>query len=167
LISILNFFEVGIKGGTSRGNAMGNVYNWGDTVMAEPTTLPQKGLVFLYFSSKDPSTVIPAQTLPTMKTSVNVFNSTKPLFENLAKKFPDITSQSMLFILFVIISLPYCATEYVILIHDVIWSLLGPYDVITSDEGDEEVTWGFENNKPVLHVLLVYLFFISSSMNKI
>ena len=73
----------------------------------------------------------------------------------------------MLFILFVIISLPYCATEYVILIHDVIWSLLGPYDVITSDEGDEEVTWGFENNKPVLHVLLVYLFFISSSMNKI
>jgi len=146
---------------------MGNVYNWGDTVMAEPTTLPQKGLVFLYFSSKDPSAVIPAQTLPTMKTSVNVFNSTKPLFENLAKKFPDITSQSMLFILFVIISLPYCATEYVILIHDVIWSLLGPYDVITSDEGDEEVTWGFENNKPVLHVLLVYLFFISSSMNKI
>ena len=65
----------------------------------------------------------------------------------------------MLFILFVIMSLSYCATEYGILIHDVIWSLLGPYDVITSDEGDEEVTWGFENNKLVLHVLLVYLFF--------
>jgi hypothetical protein len=55
----------------------------------------------------------------------------------------------------------------VILIHDVIWSLLEPYDVITSAEGDEEVTWGFENNKPVLHVLLVYFLFISSLMNKI
>ena len=54
-----------------------------------------------------------------------------------------------------------------ILNHDVIWSLLGPYDVITPAEGDEEVTWGFKNNKLVLHVLLVYFFFISSLMNKI
>ena len=46
-----------------------------------------------------------------------------------------------------------------------IWSLLGPYDVITSDEGDEEVTWGSENNRPVLHVLLVY--FIFSLITKI
>ena len=146
---------------------MGNVYNWGDAVMHEPTTLPQKGLVFLYFSREDPSAIIPAQTLPTMKTSVNVFNSNKPLFESIAKKFPDITGKSMLFILFLIMSWSYCATEYVILIHDVIWSLLGPYDVITSAEGDEEVTWGFENNKPVLHVFLVYFLFISSLMNKI
>jgi hypothetical protein len=93
----LLFFKVGIKGGTSCGNAMGNVYNWGDAVMHEPTTLPQKGLVFLYFSSKDPSIIIPAQTLPTMKTSVNVFNSTKPLFESIAKKFPDITGYSFCF----------------------------------------------------------------------
>ena len=45
--------------------------------------------------------------------------------------------------------------EYVILIHDVIWSLLGPYNVITSVDGDEDITWHMENNKPVLHVLLV------------
>jgi hypothetical protein len=34
-----------------------------------------------------------------MKTSLNVFNSTKPLFESLAKKFPDVANKSMLFIL--------------------------------------------------------------------
>ena len=73
----------------------------------------------------------------------------------------------MLFILLLIMSSSYCATEYVILIHDAIWSLLGPYDVIISAEEDEEVTWGFENNKPVLHVLLVYLLSISSLMNEI
>ena len=161
------FFEVGIKGGTSRGNAMGNVYNWGDTVMTDLPILPQKGLVFLYLSNEDPSTIIPTQSHPTMKTYVKVFNSTKPLFENISKKFPDVASKCMLFILFIIMSSLDFLTEYVILIHDVIWSLLGPYHVITSDEGDEEVTWGSENNKPVLHVLLVYFYFISSLMNKI
>ena len=88
------------KGGTSRGNAMGNVYNWGDAAKTEPSILPQKGLVFLYFSKEDPSTIIPIQSLPTMKTHVQVFNSTKPLFETIAKKFPDVASKSMLFILF-------------------------------------------------------------------
>jgi hypothetical protein len=57
--------------------------------------------------------------------------------------------------------------EYVILIHDVIWTLLGPYNVITSIDGDEEVVWSSENNKPVLHILLVYLFFILYSTYKI
>ena len=47
--------------------------------------------------------------------------------------------------------------EYVILVHDVIWTLLGPYDVITSVDGDEDITWHTENNKPVLHVLMVCL----------
>jgi len=37
--------------------------------------------------------------------------------------------------------------EYVILIHDVIWTLLGPYDIITSANGDEDITWHTENNK--------------------
>ena len=47
--------------------------------------------------------------------------------------------------------------EYVILVHDVIWTLLGPYDVITSADGDEDIVWHTENNKPILHVLLVCL----------
>ena len=67
--------------------------------MADPPALGQKGVVFLYFSNENPSTIIPTQSLPTMKTSLNVFNSTKPLFESLAKKFPDVANKSMLFIL--------------------------------------------------------------------
>ena len=30
--------------------------------------------------------------------------------------------------------------EYVVLVHDVIWTLLGLYEVITSVDGDEEIT---------------------------
>ena len=93
------FFKFSVKGGTFRGNAIGNVYNWGDAVMANPAPLGQKGVVFLYFSNENPSMIVPTQSLPTMKTSLLVFNSTKPLFENLAKKFPDVASKSMLFIL--------------------------------------------------------------------
>ena len=47
--------------------------------------------------------------------------------------------------------------EYVVLVHDAIWTLLGLYEVITSVDGDEEITWHTQNNKPVLHVLLVCL----------
>ena len=75
---------------------MGNVYNWGDVAMAEPSTLHQKGSVFLYFSNKNPSEIILAEPQPTMKTPLQVFNSSKPLFEALAKKFPDITNKSEL-----------------------------------------------------------------------
>jgi hypothetical protein len=59
----------------------------------------------------------------------------------------------IIFIIF--LSLSHSTTEYVILVHDLIWSLCGPYDVITSVDGDEDVTWHTENNKLVLHVLLV------------
>jgi hypothetical protein len=86
-----------LSGGTACGNAMGNVYNWGDEAMAGTSTLHQKGSVYLYLSNENPSTIIPTQSLPTMKTSLNVFNSTKPLFESLAKKFPDITNKSMFY----------------------------------------------------------------------
>jgi hypothetical protein len=82
------------KGGISRGNAVGNVFNWGDAAMAESSVLHQRGSVFIYLSSENPSSIIPSQSLPTMKTSINVFNSTKPLFEALAKKFPEIASNS-------------------------------------------------------------------------
>ena len=47
--------------------------------------------------------------------------------------------------------------EYVIVVHDVIWTLLGPYDIITLADGDEDIVWHTENNKPILHVLLVCL----------
>ena len=99
-MTFILFFLIFIKGGTACGNAIGNVYNWGDVMMAEPPLLHQKGLVFLYFSNENPSTIIPGQSLPTMKTSLNVFNSTKPLFSNLAKKFPQITDERMLLFLF-------------------------------------------------------------------
>ena len=36
------------------------------------------------------------------------------------------------------------------------WTLLGPFTLITSADGDEDVTWNSQNDKPVLHVLLVY-----------
>jgi hypothetical protein len=48
--------------------------------------------------------------------------------------------------------------EWTILVHDVIWTLLGSFSDITSVEGDEEITWNSENNKPILHVLLVFFF---------
>jgi hypothetical protein len=66
------------------------VYNWGDVRMADPPALHQRGSVFLYFSNKNPSEIVLSQTNPTMKTSVEVFNSSKPLFEALSKKYPDI-----------------------------------------------------------------------------
>jgi len=83
--------------------------------MAEPPALHQRGSVFLYFSNKNPSEIILTESHPTMKTSVNVFNSSKPLFKALAKKYPD-------------------EKEYVILVHD----------VITSVDGDEDITWHTE-----------------------
>jgi hypothetical protein len=46
-------------------------------------------------------------------------------------------------------------------VHDIIWTLLGSFSDITSDEGDEEITWHTENNKPVLYILLVCLFLFS------
>jgi hypothetical protein len=84
------------EGGIARGNAIGNVYNWGDVTMAEPPALHQRGSVFLYFSNKNPSEIIPTESRPTMKTSVNVFNSSKPLFEALAKKYLDVANNSEL-----------------------------------------------------------------------
>jgi len=82
------------KGGISRGNAVGNVYNWGDAGTTEPPVSHQRGSVFLYLSSENPTSIIPSQSLPAMKTSITVFNSTKPLFEALAKKFPEVASDS-------------------------------------------------------------------------
>jgi len=135
---------------------VGNVYNWGDVTMAEPPALTQRGSVFLYFSNENPSATIPTQSQPTMKVSLDVVHSSKPLFEALSKKYTDVTSKSELqSIKFKFNAHFIHLKEYVILIHDVIWTLLGPYDIITSADGDEDITWHTENNKPVLHVLFV------------
>ena len=53
--------------------------------------------------------------------------------------------------------------EWTILVHDAIWTLLGSFSDITSVEGDEEITWSSENNKPILHVLLVFVFFFPTN----
>ena len=132
---------------------MGNVFNWGNVTMGDPPALQQRGSVFLYFSDQNPSEVMPMQSPPSMKTSVEVFNTSKPL---LSKKFAEVTNNSEL----QYIRLQHHANlvqqkEYAILIYDIIWTLLGPYDVITSIDGDENITWHTENNEPVLHVLLV------------
>ena len=100
----IHFFIQNFKGGTARGKAFGNVYDWGDEMMTEPPVLHQKGLVYLYFSNKNPSSIIPLQSPYTMKTSTKVFHSTKPFFENLAEKFPDITNKGMLLFFFYIFS---------------------------------------------------------------
>ena len=144
---------------------MGNVFNWGDETMGDPPALRQRGSVFLYFSNQNPSEVIPIQTPPSMKTSVDMFHSSKPLFEALSRKFAEVANNSEL----QYIRLQLCAhfvqqKEYVILVHDVIWTLLGPYNVITSIDGDEDITWHMENNKPVLHVLLVCLNLFSTTL---
>jgi hypothetical protein len=137
---------------------MGNVFNWGDVTMADPPALRQRGSVFLYFSNQNPSEVTPMQSPPSMKTSVDVFNSSKPLFEALCIKYPEVANNSELQYIMLQYHTHFVQQkEYVILIHDVIWTLLGPYDVITSIDGDEEITWHMENNKPVLHILLVCL----------
>lgn len=110
----------------------------------------------MYFSNEDPSEIIPTQSRPTMKVLLDVFGSSKPLFEALAKKYVDITNKSEV----QYITLHFYAhfvqhVEYSILVHDAIWTLLGPYAVITSDDGDEDIIWHTEHNKPVLHVLFV------------
>ena len=144
---------------------MGNVYNWGDVTMGDPPALQQKGSVFLYFSDRNPSEVIPLQSPLSMKTSVDMFISSKPLFEVLSKKFVEVANDSELqYIWLQHHTYFFPKKEYVILIHDVIWSLLGPYDVITSVDGDEDITWHTENNKPVLHVLLVCLNLFSTDL---
>ena len=43
---------------------------------------------------ENPTSIIPSQSPPTMKTLINVLNSTKPLFKALAKKFPEVASDS-------------------------------------------------------------------------
>ena len=89
--------------------------------MGDPPALWQRGSVFLYFSDLNPSEVIPMQYPPSMKTSVEVFNSSKPLFEALSKKYAKIANNSKLQYIML-----QCHTnlvqqpEYVILIHDVI-----------------------------------------------
>jgi hypothetical protein len=37
---------------------------------------------------------------------------------------------------------------------------LGSFEDITSVEGDEEITWHTENNKPVLQIILVIIFIL-------
>ena len=131
---------------------MENVYNWGDVTMAESTALHKRGTVFLY---KNPSEIIPNQLPPTMKTSLDVFNSFKPLFEALAKKFPDVSNQSELqYIVLQLYAYFIQQKKYVVLVHNVIWTLLGLYGVITLVDGDEEITWHNQNNKSILHVVL-------------
>jgi hypothetical protein len=50
--------------------------------------------------------------------------------------------------------------EYTIFVYDIIWTLLGSFEEITSVDGDEEITWHTENNKPVLQILLVIIFIL-------
>jgi hypothetical protein len=137
---------------------MGNVYNWGDVTMSDSPAIRQRGLVYLYFSNQNPSEVIPIQSPPSMKIPLDVLNSSKPLFEALGRKYAEVTNNSEL----QYIKLNYHAhffqhKDYVIFVHDVIWTLLGSYDVVTSADGDDDITWHAENNKPVLHVLFVCL----------
>ena len=47
---------------------------------------------------------------------------------------------------------------YAIFVEDIMWNLLGSYSDITAVDGDEEIEWQFENNKPVLKILLVCSF---------
>jgi hypothetical protein len=131
--------------------------------MAEPPALHQRGSVFLYFSHENPSEIIPTKSLPTMKTSVDVFNSSKPLLEALARKYIDVSNKSELQYIRLQLNAHFVhQKEYVVLVHDIIWTLLGPYEVITSVDGDEDITWYTENNKPVLHMLVVCLILFST-----
>lgn len=133
--------------------------------MAEPSALYKRGSVFLYFSDKNPFEITLAQSQPAMKTSLDVFSSSKPLFEALAKKYPDVANKSELHCVVMVLYAYFIQyEEYVILVHDVIWTLLGPFDLITSVDGDEDITWHTENNKPVLHVLLVGLNVFSTQL---
>ena len=140
---------------------MGNVFNWGDVKMGDPPDLRQRGSVYLYFSDQNPSEIIPTESSPSMKTSMFMFNSSKPLFEALSMKFAEVSNNSEMQFFWLRIHTHFFNKEYAILVYDVIWTLLGPYDVITSIDGDEDITWHSENNKPVLHILLVCLNLIS------
>ena len=52
--------------------------------------------MFLYFSNWNPSEVILIQTSPSMKTSVDMFHSSKPLFEALSRKFAEVVNSNKL-----------------------------------------------------------------------
>ena len=55
--------------------------------------------------------------------------------------------------------LTFIEIEYTIFVHDIVWTLLGSFEEITSVEGDEQITWHTENNKLVLQILLVTIFY--------
>ncbi|KIJ92679.1 hypothetical protein K443DRAFT_113196, partial [Laccaria amethystina LaAM-08-1] len=124
-------------GGFARGNAVGNTYGFGDEPMVDLPALQQKGKVMVYISSSDPSTILPTETPPSFQKMMVVTHMSKPLFDTLGKKWPTIKNP-----------------EYTIFVHDIVWTLLGSFEEITSVEGDEEITWHTENNKPVPQILL-------------
>ena len=57
--------------------------------------------------------------------------------------------------------LTFIEIEYTIFVHDIVWTLLGSFEEITSVDGDEEITWHTENNNPVLQILLVTIFYFT------
>ena len=70
--------------------------------------------------------------------------------------------QSHILVDYIILTYKFMLTSlkiaYAIFVEDIIWNLLGSYSDITSVDGDEEIEWQFENNKPVLKILLVCSF---------
>ena len=57
--------------------------------------------------------------------------------------------------------LTFIEIEDTIFVHDIVWTLLGSFEEIISVEGDKELTWHTENNKPVLQILLVIIFYFT------
>ncbi|EDR09218.1 uncharacterized protein LACBIDRAFT_326641 [Laccaria bicolor S238N-H82] len=124
-------------GGFARGNAVGNTYGFGDEPLVDLSALQQKGKIMVYILSSDPSTIVPTETPPSFQKMLAICHMSKPLFNALGKKWPTIKNP-----------------EYTIFVHDIVWTLLGSFEEITSVEGDEEITWHTENNKPILQILL-------------
>ena len=127
--------------------------------MAESTALHKRGTVFLYLSNKNPlrSDLLNHLLLWRLQW---IFLTLLSLFLRLLPRnflmFPTKVSCNI-YIVLQLYAYFIQQKEYVVLVHDVIWTLLGLYEVITSVDRDEEITWHTQNNKPVLHVLLVCL----------
>ena len=84
---LLNF---SLWGGFARGNAIGNIFTFGDEPMADLPALRQKGKVMLHISDQDPSTIVPKEQAPSFQKSVEIQHMSKPLFKALGKSWPAI-----------------------------------------------------------------------------
>ena len=140
-----------ITGGSIRGHAIGNVFNFADADDADTGMIvPRMGKVHLYTS-----TVNPVEVKPTRILKVNVSFSMGPILKSIAAKWSPVESKDHNYhciISFVFICLPEF-NPHISVFEEYEWNVKGRYN--TAVEYDEDVKWIKEGNDyilPLCHV---------------